>query len=311
VVVDDLDVVNGDKGPVRFTVQLDRTEAQIAQKIRVSLEVVAPKGVAVTLPDPSDRLGPFDVLRIKDAPDLPAGDHRVWLREYELESRVSGEQHLPPITVNFNDPRGEESVRDTLTSQPIPIQIATVLEGQADPTRFRDIKGVAELPSESDPSGYWIAAGVGGVALLSLAAVAVWIRQRKKQAPPTPAHQWALEQLQRLEQCNLIGQGGVQEYYHRLSGIIRSYIERRFFIHAPMLTTAEFLSEAKDHPAISREHRRQIDRFLHEADRVKFAHFTPTAEDHLDAIRAVRRFVEQTTPPQEQPDKNQPTESAA
>ena len=35
-----------------------------------------------------------------------------------------------------------------MISAPIEVEIASLLEGQADPTKFRDIKGVVDIPQE-------------------------------------------------------------------------------------------------------------------------------------------------------------------
>ena len=43
---------------------------------------------------------------------------------------------------------------------------------------------------------------------------------------------------------DLIARGLIQEFHYRTSGIVRGYIERRFGVSAPEMTTEEFLTAA-------------------------------------------------------------------
>src|SRR5262245_9376986 len=106
---------------------------------------------------------------------------------------------------------------------------------------IHDIKGLVPLPH----SYWWL------WALLALLVVAVvgwlWWRQRRPAAPPaisapvlTP-FDLALQALRRLLDDQLIDRGLPDEFYTRLSDIVRHYLEGRFQLHAPEQTTEEFL----------------------------------------------------------------------
>ena len=75
---------------------------------------------------------------------------------------------------------------------------------------------------------------------------------------------------------------------------MRDYLERRYDIRAPELTTEEFLLVASRAAALSDEHRALLSAFLERCDRVKFAGYRPDAEESLASLKAARAFVEDT-----------------
>ena len=154
---------------------------------------------------------------------------------------------------------------------------------------IHDIKGLVPVPH-----GWWWLWLL--VALIVCAAVAFWLwKRRKKEAftpavpPPTP-YEIAMGALQRLREENL----PVEEFYTRLSGIVRQYLEGRFHLRAPERTTEEFLYEVSQNGALTPAHRELLGVFLQESDLVKFARHQPEPADQQRAFSAAARFVEET-----------------
>ena len=79
-----------------------------------------------------------------------------------------------------------------------------------------------------------------------------------------------------------------------LSSIVRQYLEDRFDMRAPELTTEEFLVSVSDSPDLSVAHQRLLREFLHYADLVKFARMVPGEEDIRQAIERARQFLDET-----------------
>src|SRR5262249_39306634 len=104
--------------------------------------------------------------------------------------------------------------------------------------------------------------------------------------PPTPLES-ALVALQRLREDN----PPVEEFYTRLSDIVRQYLERQLGLHAPERTTEEFLYEVSQGTRLVQEHKDLLGAFLVEADLVKFARFRPEQADCLRAFAAAEKFV--------------------
>jgi hypothetical protein len=155
---------------------------------------------------------------------------------------------------------------------------------------IHDIKGLVSLPH--DLWWLWL------LLLVAAAAVMFWVWKRKRPAspiaavpPPTP-YEVAIRALQRLREEN----PPVEEFYTRLSDIVRCYLEDQLGLRAPERTTEEFLYEASRDHALSTEHKELLGTFLQESDLVKFARFRPGAGDRQRAFAAAEKFVHDTQP---------------
>ena len=86
----------------------------------------------------------------------------------------------------------------------------------------------------------------------------------------------------------------MDEFFVELTDIVRRYLEQRFDLHAPELTTEEFLDIAASSPDLTGEHRGFLQTFLRNADQVKFARHVPAENDVNNMVLAVREFLSQT-----------------
>jgi hypothetical protein len=83
-------------------------------------------------------------------------------------------------------------------------------------------------------------------------------------------------------------------FYVKLSLIVRSYLEDRFALRSPELTTQEFLTEMGRSPDLARSHQQLLQQFLEQADLVKFAGHRPDAEAVSESIAAAEQFLGET-----------------
>jgi hypothetical protein len=283
-----------------MTVRADKDRVAVAERVNLSILIDAPEGVDLEPPEVGESLGAFRVQRSNVQPSIPTEHGRQWRQEYALESYSSGEQQIPSLTTRFTDRQaGGEPAEGEITAPPLPIQVASSLEGDLDPTQFADIKGAVDLPAPSRWAWLaWIGAALGAVLLAGLAVI-LWRRRRRRTvvAPLIPAHEWALEQLRLLQAARLVERGELKEFYFRLTGIVRQYIERRFGIMAAEQTTREFLEATKGHPALGVSYRALLGEFLAAGDLVKFARFQPDGGQVEDAFATARGFVQQTAEP--------------
>jgi len=151
---------------------------------------------------------------------------------------------------------------------------------------------------------------IGGslVALVALVLLLHRVLNRPKRTRagplPRPPHEIATAELERLRARGLVAQGAFKEYYSALSTLVRTYLEQRFRVRAPEMTTEEFLLASARDGRLQAVHRRLLGDFLTESDLVKFAKHLPTIADSDRAYAAARRFVEETavsvTPPEGQ-----------
>jgi len=145
--------------------------------------------------------------------------------------------------------------------------------------------------------------------LLSCLGILIYylVKKRKKigtepALPPKTAYEVAREALDKLKNRNLPGKDRVKEYYSEISDIIRRYVESRFRIKAPEMTTEEFLHSLKGFGVLSGMHRNTLKEFLTLCDIVKFARYGPNNKEIDGSFRLAEKFVDETKPvPSEEP----------
>ncbi len=293
-----------ERGPVRFTVAIDRREIVVGDELGLTIEAFAEDFVTVTMPVLDEILGDFEVLERETPPDIPDGDGRRWTHHYVLSTFESGELEIPSLTATFEDHRetdateGEPIVGD-LSTETMPVFVRSMLAADSDPTSYRDIKDTIEVPKPALGYGGWFLI-LGGLFIASLIVFILVILLRRARGdaegaePELPPHIWALQRLDELAGEDLLARELVQGFYFRLSGIVREYIERRFALMAPERTTDEFLHDASRSRSLRDGHKDLLSGFLREADMVKFALHRPPQNEGEEAMGAARSFVDET-----------------
>jgi hypothetical protein len=104
----------------------------------------------------------------------------------------------------------------------------------------------------------------------------------------------ALAALDHVRRQDLIGQERIEEFYVRVSTILRRYIELRFGLRAPEQTTEEFLISALATGGLIAAHREPLEAFLQHCDLVKFARHRPTPSAMAETFERAKTFVEHT-----------------
>ena len=90
------------------------------------------------------------------------------------------------------------------------------------------------------------------------------------------------------------GHANMDRFFVRLSAVIRRYLEDRFGLRSPELTTEEFLQELARSPDLFAQHRDLLTAFLTRADLVKFANYVPDESGVEESVEAAQRFLEET-----------------
>ena len=90
---------------------------------------------------------------------------------------------------------------------------------------------------------------------------------------------------------NLTGRGLVKEFYLRLTGIVRQYVEDTTGIRAPEQTTEEFLRDMRSRAVFPPERSVRLAEFLEAADLVKYAGQRPEQGQLEQAITRAHEFV--------------------
>jgi len=225
-------VRTAERGPLKVTVTADRDRVEIPQHVKLTLHIEAQAGIEVKVPKLQGVFGEFAVSAVtENEPDCPQYVRcKEWV--YTLDTYLPGTREIPGLTFSFRDPRekadGSKKVyEDEVKTEPMAITVTQALA---------DVKGPVKLPMPFRYKLLWWAIGAVGAMVLIALAVRWWRRRSVDRALPTarsiPAHLWALQQLDQLAAEDLIGRGLIQEFYYRINGLLRRYIELRFGLMA-------------------------------------------------------------------------------
>ena len=283
--------------PVEIQTGVDPKAVTIGTPFRYTMRITADKDIELVVPQLAGQIGAFEVVDFGSPPPREDKGRVMVERWYTLLTYTPGDAIVPGPSVQYRVPGGE---LQSLTAPDALVMVQSLLDrpGATPPADVRDIKGPVAVPRDYRPL-LWIAAGLlagiaAGLALYRL----IKGRRRAVAAVPRPAHAIALEALAKLHAARLLEAGRHEDYYVRLSDIVRTYLEGRFHLRAPEMTTEEFLQAAQRDPQLTPPQRSLLGTFLAEADLVKFARYVPAPDDAERAYRAARQFVESTAPPE-------------
>jgi hypothetical protein len=146
------------------------------------------------------------------------------------------------------------------------------------------------------------AVGIGAIAIV-VGALLAWLigrwlkRPRPLPPPPPPRPPWevARESLHDLRHAGLTREGRFAEHFDRVSDIVRRYLGDRYGFDGLESTTREMLGELRAAtPRI--EVLDDIERFLRQADLVKFARLTPSEPECSTALADAELIIDRTVP---------------
>jgi hypothetical protein len=259
------------------------------------MRITADEGVELMVPQLAGQIADFQIVDFGSPPPRQEKGRVVLEPWYTLLTYKAGDAIVPGPTVQYRLPGAD---LESVAAPDALVMVQSLLDrpGATPPADVRDIKPPRAVPHDYRPL-LWIAAGVLGV--VALGAVFYRFLNARRRAPvvaPRPAHELALEALAKLHAARLLDAGRHDEFYVRLSDIVRSYLEVRFHLRAPEMTTEEFLQAAQRDPQLTPPQRSLLGNFLSEADLVKFARYVPASDDAERAYRAAREFVASTAP---------------
>ncbi len=295
-------------GPVRAVVTLTPAEPRLGDSLSLTLEVTAEPGVTVEMPSFGEALGRFQIEQFTPRQRADADGTTVATQIYALQAPMSGRQRIPPLRVEFVDERaaagagasgaaaggaGDDEVRELLTDE-IAVEVESVLPDGEVADQLAPLR--EPLAARRDTVRLVLLFGPIG---LAVGGILIWLlisarRQAARRKARVSAFERAIARLRVLEDGGLPSADQAGDWYVDLSSIVRRYLEDRYGLRAPELTTEEFLHEAQRAGVISSAHRNLLTRFLEHCDRVKFARYEPGDTESREALAHARRFLEET-----------------
>ena len=286
-------------GPVHAVVELSNAHPTLGDPIRLSLTVDADSVVAVVMPDFGDQLGKFSIADYKATDTVREDGRNEYKQLYTLDLPMSGNLRTPSFLVEFTDNRQDSEQKgklQELLTEEIPFEVASVFaDGQVQEDLYPALGTLDELVLPSSEKTNWTLWSLLGLAGAAAIGAFVLLRAKKAQKPALPPDVVALSAIGDMEKAAIPTDAReIDAWYVKLSGIMRTYVEDRFSLHAPRLTTEEFFELAKDFKALKEDEKFLIRRLLERSDRVKFANYLPTEKESSDMLVDARAFVEKT-----------------
>ncbi len=284
------------RGPLTVHVRTDRAKMTIAETVLLELEAAVETGYEVKMPKVDKVLENFGIVDWDNLGDkLDENNNVVQTYQYRLEPFLSGTFAIPAFTFEFYDTNSPEDNKYELTTEPIDVEVTSLLGEQRAELVIEDIEGVVQM--SKGKSYFWLWAL--GIVVVITSGIVVWMYLRKKKKAKLirifkPAHEIAYERLRTLVKKDLVKEGKIKEFYEQISDILRHYIEHRFNLRAPERTTEEFLIELATAEVLGAADKEDLGEFLKHCDLVKFAKHNPTTEQIQKTFDLVKNFIEKT-----------------
>jgi len=274
----------------------DRAEAHVGDPILITVVAVAKSGVPVNLPGSFD-LGSFSLLGRDETMEQDLGDGRVRrLFGFRVAAYEPGETELPSIEVTYLGTAGEVKM---VRTAPLPIKIASLIANEPEPALKDAATTVSVMEENRIPlyvGGGLLGAGVGALITFFVVRKLRSRRGERPGPPPRPAHEIALERLDRLGALGFLENADNRPFYFAVSEVIRDYLGARYGFDSLELTTDELIAELGRHTGrdLASFMLAEIQAWLSACDLVKFAKVSPSANEARGALESAIRIVTTT-----------------
>ena len=143
----------------------------------------------------------------------------------------------------------------------------------------------------------YIAGGLGGIAVIVLLCVflpKLFRRKSKEEKAQEPAHIEALRELKKYRSDKYWVPSHQKAFYSGITDILKNYIDRRFGIDAPEMTTIEHFEDLKGCEGVTPQMYESLKKLFERADYVKFAKYVADDEENAQALPLSVNFVTST-----------------
>ncbi len=286
----------GQNKPVSVSASIDSTLIMIGDQARLTFQIGQDADKTVMFPIIEEELIKFIEVVERSKPDTTdLGQNRIEISQtYTITSFEDSLYYIPPFAF----------VSGTDTSWSPSLSLGVVQPFEIDTTNaITDIKGIYDAPIN------W--GKILRIALIVLLAIALcvlvyYLYQKHKPAakgqqelsePVRPAHEVAIEELERIKTEKIWQQHGREKvYYTQLTDTLRQYIDSTYYIGSMEMTSEEILEFLRPEFREDKVCFDSLKKILNLADLVKFAKWRATPDEHEMCLNNAFKFVKETMP---------------
>jgi hypothetical protein len=281
---------------LEYIAEVDTNYLLIGDHVHLTLKVKADEGVKVTFPLLRDTVVRGVEILSGPTRDSTRGkrESRVTIKEtYVLTAFDTGVYVIPAMPIEVE----REGYTTILQTDPVTLIVNTYVvdeeKGYADivlpkraPWRFTEL-----LP-------YVLWGWVALAVVVMIVVLVIRLRSNKSlffhEKPVVPPYVLAIQALDEIKEEKPWQHGRTKEYYTRLTGALRGYMEGELDIPALEQTTREILRLLEGCEEVETREREVLEQLLDTADLVKFARATPLPDEVLAHLNVAYDFVNHT-----------------
>lgn len=275
-------LISIEKGGIDFKVESDVVRIDPGRSVFLTVSLKSDESANIELPDLRERVVGFSIA--EDFAEEPVRD-----KDGKVTKTANWKLVPEPCAAVYKIK---------------PFAIAGNIAGPVyfeSPAEREPVTGAMEVEPKKDlPPLSWKLVGLIASVLVALSAIAAllwllvrWIVRKIREHRMSPIER-AWVELDRLIKKGLPGRGRYKDFYVELTMVVRRYVQRKYGIKAPHLTTEEFLREiGQGSSAGVPTGSKDLERFLESADMVKFAGVEATPEMADEATDSARKYLKQ------------------
>ena len=281
---------------IDFKVESETVKIDPAQSVFLRMELKVPHDRSAALPDLRDRVVGFSLAEdFAEEPQKAKDGSTIQVANWRLVPEPCADVYkIKPFAV-----KGSPVIYKAQSDEGMYSFVAGPIYFEAPDAREPVTGGMETDPQKDLPPLSWRLVGWVALAVFCLAALALglwlgvkYIARRVKEHRMSPIER-AWVELDRLLKKGLPGRGRYKDFYVELTMVVRRYVQRKYGIKAPHLTTEEFFAELAKSNNQTTEQANNLRRFLESADLVKFAGVEATPEMADGATESAKDYLSQ------------------
>lgn len=285
--------VRAQSGDVQLavTLDLDRTDITVADRVILTLTATAPADAKLTLPPANQLLEGFNLISREETRQPAEANQLTSTVTLVLEPFLAGDKLIPEFTVSATRADRNASAR----TEPIALTVAAVAAKDASPdTPLNPAPTLVSLPFPDQPADrrnlIWpIAAAAVALSAIGLGGYLLSVRRRRMQTPAAQAH----ARLQKISAALDADQSpsASRDAILSLSATLRQFTVAQLSLGTPGVSTSDLARLAQHIPQLTPADR---DALSHLTRDLEHASFAPGAATHgvaRDLLERTSRWI--------------------